>query len=102
MGHWSESSGPQYKYLISVDFVIWIGYNTVTFKMETDMALHEYKCRACGTILELAQSATSDAKSLLFCPKCKRMRSVKKLISKSSFILKGGAWAKDGYTKEKS
>jgi len=29
------------------------------------------------------------------------MRSVKRIISKTSFILKGGTWAKDGYTREK-
>jgi putative FmdB family regulatory protein len=69
-------------------------------KKDKDMALYEYECRTCGTVLELVQSVTSDNRRLLFCPKCRRIRSVKKLISKTSFILKG-IWAKDGYARSK-
>ncbi len=64
------------------------------------MALYEYECCKCGTTMEKKQNIASDANRLLYCPKCRRIRSVKRLISKNSFIL-NGAWAKDGYTKEK-
>lgn len=64
------------------------------------MALYEYECRKCGTSMEIKQNIASDARQLLYCPKCRRIRSVKRLISKNSFVL-NGTWAKDGYTRKK-
>ena len=63
--------------------------------------IYEYHCRVCGCNIEIKQRITEDPKKILYCHGCERMRPVKRLISKTSFILKGGAWAKDGYTKEK-
>ena len=62
---------------------------------------YEYRCRICKHITEIRQGILEDPERVLYCPFCERIRPVKRLISKSSFILKGGAWAKDGYTKEK-
>ena len=63
--------------------------------------IYEYQCKKCGQIMDVNHSPFDENKAMLFCPNCDRMRPVKKLISMSSFILKGGAWAKDGYAKEK-
>ncbi|MCK4817912.1 hypothetical protein KA005_19225 [bacterium] len=64
--------------------------------------IYEYQCLSCGEIIPIKHPITNPARTLLYCPTCKRMRFVKRLISKTSFVLKGGAWAKDGYTKEKT
>ena len=62
---------------------------------------YEYRCRVCKHVTEIRQGIHEDHERVLYCPFCKRIRPVKRLISKTSFVLKGGAWAKDGYTKEK-
>jgi len=64
--------------------------------------LYEYRCRSCGNIIEANHSISINPKRMLYCPRCERMRSVKRIISKTSFVLKGDAWARDGYTKEKT
>jgi putative FmdB family regulatory protein len=59
--------------------------------------VYEYRCGVCGCDIETRQRITEYPKKLLYCPGCERMRPVKRLISKTSFVLKGKAWAKDGY-----
>lgn len=61
------------------------------------MALYEYRCRKCGLDIEIEQGISADPKRLLYCPYCERMRPVKRLISRSTFVLKGSGWGKDGY-----
>ncbi|OGQ86368.1 MAG: transcriptional regulator [Deltaproteobacteria bacterium RIFOXYD12_FULL_56_24] len=58
------------------------------------MPVYEYQCEACQDIIE-AQQSLSD-KPLTTCPAC--AGSLKKLISRSSFQLKGGGWYADGYS----
>lgn len=53
------------------------------------MPIYEYQCAACGHHLEAMQKL-SDA-PLKDCPQC-GAASLKKLISKSAFRLKGGGW----------
>jgi len=65
------------------------------------MPSYEYQCLSCGEIIPIKHPITDSAQAILYCPACERMRSVKRIISKTSFILKGGTWAKDGYTREK-
>lgn len=55
------------------------------------MPLYEYQCGACGHHLEQLQKI-SDA-PLIDCPKCGKP-NLTKLISSSSFQLKGGGWFK--------
>jgi len=62
--------------------------------------IYEYECTACGTNLEIRHGILEDPLKMVYCPHCGRMRPARKLISKSSFILKGGAWARDGYAKK--
>jgi len=67
------------------------------------MPIYEYKCEKCGTF-EVTQKITK--KALSRCPTCKG--KVKKLISNTSFQLKGTGWyvtdyaRKDKGTSEKS
>lgn len=57
--------------------------------------IYEYKCSMCQNEFEQEQKITD--KSLKECPKCKK-EGLQRLISKSTFILKGKNWEKkDGY-----
>jgi putative FmdB family regulatory protein len=62
------------------------------------MPLYEYACAACGPY-EVSQRIT-DA-PLRACPKCGGRR-VQRLISASSFALKGSGWYRDLYGGSKS
>lgn len=59
------------------------------------MPIYEYGCDTCGHTFERLQKV-SDA-PVTECPECDSVGSVKKLISRSSFVLKGGGWYKDHY-----
>ena len=58
------------------------------------MPIYEYECKACENVFEVQQRMTDDP--LKACPECEG--EVKKLISASSFQLKGGGWYSDGYS----
>ena len=61
------------------------------------MPIYEYECDKCGHEFEREQRmADAPVKS---CPEC-RGRKVTKLISRSSFVLKGGGWYADGYSND--
>lgn len=60
------------------------------------MPVYEYECSTCKKTFEVNQHIT-DA-PLSACPECGQ--PVRKLISTSSFQLKGGGWYADGYTHE--
>lgn len=62
------------------------------------MPVYEYECLACNEITEIWQGL-ADA-PLANCPLCQG--KVKKLISMSSFTLKGGGWFADGYSNKSS
>lgn len=57
------------------------------------MPVYEYQCSSCGNRFELRQKF-SDAPASE-CPACGG--SVEKLISSTSFALKGGGWYNTGY-----
>lgn len=68
------------------------------------MPIYEYKCEICGFSFEIVQKVDETA------PNCNNVvvsgsvertcsGKCKKLISKGSFLLKGGGWYKDGYVK---
>jgi putative FmdB family regulatory protein len=56
------------------------------------MPTYEYSCPSCGTF-DVEQRITEPAR-----PQCDRCGGpVKRLISRSSFALRGGGWYADGY-----
>lgn len=57
------------------------------------MPIYEYSCTKCKVTKELILSIKSKEKPI--CKKCKTI--MKRKISKSTFILKGKGWFKDGY-----
>jgi len=62
------------------------------------MPIYEYQCEKCGHEFEREQRITADP--IKTCPECKA-RKVKKLISQTSFVLKGGGWYNDLYSSTK-
>jgi putative FmdB family regulatory protein len=57
------------------------------------MPVYEYECRECEKVFEVQQRISDDP--IKICPDCQG--EVKKLMSMSSFQLKGGGWYADGY-----
>jgi putative FmdB family regulatory protein len=62
------------------------------------MPVYEYACAACGHEFEEWQKIT-DA-PIRKCPKCGKQK-VERLISRTSFQLKGGGWYSDLYSSSK-
>lgn len=58
------------------------------------MPIYEYRCSDCGVEFEVSQGMDDDP--LTTCKKCSG--SVHRLISFTSFSLKGSGWYADGYT----
>jgi putative FmdB family regulatory protein len=59
------------------------------------MPIYEYECSKCGKQFEVFQRISD--KPLNSCQFCKG--KVHRLISQTSFSLKGGGWYQDGYSK---
>ena len=57
------------------------------------MPIYEYLCEDCGEITEAMQKVSDPP--LVTCPKCKG--NLKKVISNTSFILKGTGWYATDY-----
>src|SRR4051795_11193623 len=62
------------------------------------MPIYEYQCGACGHRFEEWQKMSD--KPVRTCPKCKA-KKVEKLISATTFTLKGGGWYSDLYAGPK-
>src|SRR5688500_7054998 len=61
------------------------------------MPIYEYRCKDCGSEFEYQQRMSEAAKT-----QCERCAGVlEKLISRSSFHLKGSGWYKDLYASPK-
>ena len=63
------------------------------------MPTYEYQCKACDHEFEREQRISDPP--VKTCPRCKA-RQVKRLISRTSFHLKGGGWYSDLYSKPKA
>ena len=59
------------------------------------MPIYEYSCHACRTAFE--ELRRIDDRSRPACPSCGGRRT-RRLVSRSSFQLKGGGWYKDLYS----
>jgi len=68
------------------------------------MPLYEYKCPKCGTIIDKLQS-NFEALTII-CRKCVKEHNeqveMKKILSRTSFSLKGDGWYKDHYGLKES
>ena len=58
------------------------------------MPIYEYLCAKCSHEFEREQRITENP--VKTCPEC-RSRRVKRLISQTSFVLRGSGWYSDGY-----
>ena len=58
------------------------------------MPIYEYRCQECGHEMEAMQRISADA--LTTCPEC-GSEGLKRLISQTSFVLKGGGWYATDY-----
>jgi putative FmdB family regulatory protein len=63
------------------------------------MPTYEYLCEKCEHEFEREQRITEPPVKV--CPVC-RSRKVKKLISQTSFVLKGGGWHADLYSRARA
>ena len=61
------------------------------------MPVYEYACSKCGHEFEAEQRITEEP--LKTCPRC-RARKLKRLISQTSFVLKGSGWYADLYASK--
>ncbi|MBI2608400.1 MAG: zinc ribbon domain-containing protein [Deltaproteobacteria bacterium] len=61
------------------------------------MPIYEYQCKKCKKVFEIIQKISD--KPLNKCEEC--FGTLIKLISESSFLLKGGGWYKDLYSTSK-
>ena len=59
------------------------------------MPIYEYLCDKCAHEFEAEQRITDDP--IRTCPQC-RSRKVRRLISQTSFVLKGSGWYSDLYS----
>lgn len=62
------------------------------------MPIYEYRCPDCGHEFEKLQKISDPTPE---CPTC-GAGEVKKKVSASAFVLKGGGWYADGYSKPAS
>jgi putative FmdB family regulatory protein len=60
------------------------------------MPVYEYECKSCEKVLEVQQKMADTP--LTICPDCNG--PITKLMSMSSFQLKGGGWYADGYASK--
>ncbi len=58
------------------------------------MPVYEYECKECVKVFEVQQKMADQPLST--CPECGA--PIKKLVSMSSFQLRGGGWYADGYS----
>jgi putative FmdB family regulatory protein len=63
------------------------------------MPIYEYRCQNCGHQLEVMQKIDDPAPSS--CPNCQTEAPLERLVSRSSFHLKGGGWYSDLYGSKK-
>ena len=63
------------------------------------MPIYEYKCQKCGKELELMHKVSDPTPAK--CHECQAEGSLEKLVSRTSFQLKGGGWYSDLYSSTK-
>jgi len=61
------------------------------------MPIYEYRCEACGHEFEVMQKISD--KPVRKCESCGRQKA-KRIISQTSFVLKGGGWYATDYSRQ--
>lgn len=74
-----------------------VGSTPTPATKESSMPTYEYQCEGCKHAWEAEQSIRAEPQKE--CPKCHH-ETAKRLISSGGFILQGGGWYKDGYSKD--
>jgi putative FmdB family regulatory protein len=63
------------------------------------MPIYEYSCQSCGKTIDVLQKVSDPTPEA--CTACGAAGSLTKLVSRSSFVLKGGGWYADLYSSTK-
>src|SRR6185295_16982185 len=63
------------------------------------MPIYEYVCKQCGKLTDVLQKMNDPAPAS--CPGCGANGPLEKVISRTSFVLKGGGWYSDLYGSSK-
>lgn len=63
------------------------------------MPIYEFLCEKCDQTIEIMQKINEPAPEE--CERCHARQSLKKVVSSTSFHLKGGGWYKDAYSSKK-
>ena len=59
------------------------------------MPIYEYVCKQCGKLTDILQKMNDPAPDA--CPGCGAKGPLERVISRTSFVLKGGGWYSDLY-----
>jgi putative FmdB family regulatory protein len=62
------------------------------------MPVYEFECEQCGKIT-VARLPISSKQQVVKCDYCSEVKA-KRIISASTFVLKGGGWFADNYNKK--
>jgi len=60
------------------------------------MPIYEYDCDTCDKSVEVLQKMTASAPR---CDECNDAPRMKRKVSRTTFLLRGGGWADDGYSR---
>src|SRR4051812_15338145 len=63
------------------------------------MPIYEYACQQCGKINDILQKVTEPAPAQ--CLACGAEGTLTRVVSRTSFVLKGGGWYSDLYSSTK-
>ncbi|HET9450093.1 MAG TPA: zinc ribbon domain-containing protein [Aggregicoccus sp.] len=63
------------------------------------MPIYEYACPSCGKIQDVLQKVSDPAPNL--CASCGAEGPLQRMVSRTSFVLKGGGWYSDLYSSTK-
>ena len=63
------------------------------------MPIYEYACPSCGKIHDVLQKVSDPAPNS--CSACGAQGALTRMVSRTSFVLKGGGWYSDLYSSTK-
>jgi len=64
------------------------------------MPIYEYSCSSCHKLTDVLQKLNEGAPEL--CPACGAEGTLSRVVSRTSFVLKGGGWGSDLYASKKA